>query len=151
MTAGPPSGTVTFVFTDVEGSTALWQDHTRAMAAALARHDEIIAYVLGLGHAINLLFARCLCDSGRGPEEFAGASSTTFEKQLRTAQEVCSENPRLYFDIQNMNPLSPMVFDVMERALGQLRGAAADPDPAAFERIMREGDRWFDAVRTNVG
>jgi hypothetical protein len=42
MTAGPPSGTVTFVFTDVEGSTALWQDHTRAMAAALARHDEIV-------------------------------------------------------------------------------------------------------------
>ena len=42
MTGTPPSGTVTFVFTDVEGSTALWQDHPRAMAAALARHDEIV-------------------------------------------------------------------------------------------------------------
>lgn len=37
-----PTGTVTFVFTDVEGSTALWQDHPIAMAAALARHDEIL-------------------------------------------------------------------------------------------------------------
>jgi len=42
MTVGPPSGTVTFVFTDIEGSTALWQDQTQAMAAALARHDEIV-------------------------------------------------------------------------------------------------------------
>jgi predicted ATPase/class 3 adenylate cyclase len=42
MTGTRPSGTVTFVFTDVEGSTALWQDHPRAMSAALARHDEIV-------------------------------------------------------------------------------------------------------------
>lgn len=33
---------MTFVFTDIEGSTALWQDRARAMAAALARHDEIV-------------------------------------------------------------------------------------------------------------
>jgi len=33
---------VTFVFTDVEGSTVLWQDHPEAMAAALGRHDEIV-------------------------------------------------------------------------------------------------------------
>lgn len=42
MAAGAPSGTITFVFTDVEGSTALWQDHPGAMAVALARHDEIV-------------------------------------------------------------------------------------------------------------
>ena len=40
--AGVPTGTVTFLFTDVEGSTRLWQGHPGAMAAALARHDEII-------------------------------------------------------------------------------------------------------------
>ena len=37
-----PSGTVTFLFTDVEGSTSLWQDHPQAMSAALSRHDEIL-------------------------------------------------------------------------------------------------------------
>ncbi len=42
MTGTPPSGTVTFVFTDIEGSTSLWQDHPQAMAAALARHDDIV-------------------------------------------------------------------------------------------------------------
>ncbi len=38
----PPTGTVTFLFTDVEGSTRLWQEHPEAMAVALARHDEIM-------------------------------------------------------------------------------------------------------------
>ena len=37
-----PSGTVTFFFTDIEGSTRLWQEHPEAMKAALARHDEIV-------------------------------------------------------------------------------------------------------------
>ena len=37
-----PSGTVTFLFTDLEGSTRLWEEHPEAMKAALARHDEIL-------------------------------------------------------------------------------------------------------------
>ena len=37
-----PSGTVTFLFTDLEGSTRLWEEHPEAMQAALARHDEIL-------------------------------------------------------------------------------------------------------------
>lgn len=40
--AGPPSGTVTFLFTDVEGSTRLWERHTEAMKRALRDHDEIL-------------------------------------------------------------------------------------------------------------
>ena len=37
-----PSGTVTFLFTDIEGSTRLWEEHPDAMRDALARHDEIV-------------------------------------------------------------------------------------------------------------
>jgi predicted ATPase/class 3 adenylate cyclase len=37
-----PTGTVTFLFTDVEGSTRLWEEHPDGMQAALARHDELI-------------------------------------------------------------------------------------------------------------
>ena len=39
---GVPSGTVTFLFTDVEGSTGLWQAAPDAMRLALARHDSIV-------------------------------------------------------------------------------------------------------------
>ena len=37
-----PSGTVTFLFTDIEGSTQLWEQHPQAMPGALARHDAIL-------------------------------------------------------------------------------------------------------------
>ena len=37
-----PTGTVTFLFTDLEGSTRLWEEHPEAMQGALARHDEIL-------------------------------------------------------------------------------------------------------------
>src|SRR5262245_30276826 len=37
-----PTGTVTFLFTDIEGSTRLWEEHPDAMPAALVRHDEIL-------------------------------------------------------------------------------------------------------------
>jgi predicted ATPase/class 3 adenylate cyclase len=37
-----PSGTVTFLFTDIEGSTRLWEQHPQAMAGALARHDALL-------------------------------------------------------------------------------------------------------------
>jgi class 3 adenylate cyclase len=33
-----PVGTVTFLLTDVEGSTRLWEAHPQAMEQALARH-----------------------------------------------------------------------------------------------------------------
>ena len=37
-----PSGTVTFLFTDIEGSTALWERDQVAMAAAVARHLTLL-------------------------------------------------------------------------------------------------------------
>src|SRR5687767_8746260 len=37
-----PSGTVTFLFTDIEGSTQLWEKHPEAMKEALAKHDSIL-------------------------------------------------------------------------------------------------------------
>ena len=39
---GLPSGTVTFLFTDLESSTTLWDKHPDAMRHALSRHDEIL-------------------------------------------------------------------------------------------------------------
>src|SRR5262245_41269512 len=38
----PPSGIVTFLFTDIEGSTKLAQEHPHTMPALLARHNEIL-------------------------------------------------------------------------------------------------------------
>ena len=37
-----PAGTVTFLFTDIEGSTALWEQYAEAARLALARHDMLV-------------------------------------------------------------------------------------------------------------
>ena len=64
-----PTGTVTFLFTDVEGSTRLWEQAPEAMRLALARHDALAADVIahhdgvlvrprGEGDSLFAVFAR---------------------------------------------------------------------------------------------
>src|SRR5207253_9340952 len=38
-----PTGTVTFLLTDIEGSTRMWEEQPEAMRAALVLHDEVAA------------------------------------------------------------------------------------------------------------
>ena len=40
--AARPTGTVTFLFTDIEGSTSRWEEQTEEPGAALARHDDVL-------------------------------------------------------------------------------------------------------------
>src|ERR687898_546177 len=40
--AEPHTGNITFLFTDVEGSTSLWERTPKAMSESLSRHDEIL-------------------------------------------------------------------------------------------------------------
>jgi predicted ATPase/class 3 adenylate cyclase len=41
-TGDPPSGVVTFLFTDIEGSTRRWEADAEAMRAALSKHDQVL-------------------------------------------------------------------------------------------------------------
>jgi len=45
-----PSGTVTFLFTDIEGSTQLWEQHPKEMKVALAKHDSILRTAIEYNH-----------------------------------------------------------------------------------------------------
>jgi predicted ATPase/class 3 adenylate cyclase len=60
-----PTGTVTFLFTDVEGSTALWECHPGPMRVALARHDALIEGAVA-GHEGTVVRPR-----GEGDSRFA--------------------------------------------------------------------------------
>ena len=66
---GPPSGTVTFLFTDIEGSTSLWESAPEAMRAALERHDAVLRGSIGAhagqvfstgGDGLAAVFARSM-------------------------------------------------------------------------------------------
>jgi predicted ATPase/class 3 adenylate cyclase len=45
-----PTGTVTFLYTDIEGSTQLWEGHPQAMVVAHARHNQILREIIESNH-----------------------------------------------------------------------------------------------------
>ena len=62
-----PSGTVTFLFTDIEGSTTRWEHQPETMGVALARHDALVRaaihdhdghVVKTMGDAVHAVFVR---------------------------------------------------------------------------------------------
>jgi predicted ATPase/class 3 adenylate cyclase len=60
-----PAGTVTFLLTDIEGSTRLWESNPEAMEVALQRHDGLLAEVIE-GHGGHVITSR-----GEGDSFFA--------------------------------------------------------------------------------
>jgi len=81
-----PTGTVTFLFTDIEGSTRLWEEHPSAMRPALASHDELIASAVANngGHLIK--------STGDGAyavfDRAVNAAATAVEAQRRFQEEL---------------------------------------------------------------
>src|SRR3712207_5139180 len=70
-----PSGTVTFLLTDVQGSTALWEDAPEAMGAALVRHDALLraAIVEHGGHVVKTTGDGFRTTVARAPDAVAAA------------------------------------------------------------------------------
>jgi predicted ATPase/class 3 adenylate cyclase len=60
-----PAGTVTFLLTDIEGSTRLWESNPEAMEVALQQHDRLLANVIE-GHGGQVVVSR-----GEGDSLFA--------------------------------------------------------------------------------
>jgi predicted ATPase/class 3 adenylate cyclase len=54
MESAFPAGTVTFLFTDIEGSTRLWEQYPEGMQRALSRHDDLIRAAIE-GHGGNVI------------------------------------------------------------------------------------------------
>jgi class 3 adenylate cyclase len=57
-----PDGILTFLLTDIEGSTPLWERHRAVMGAALAQHEELVARAVG-AHGGRLIKTRGEGDS----------------------------------------------------------------------------------------
>lgn len=79
-----PSGTVTLLFTDVEGSTRLWEAEPEAMARALRRHDEIVgAAIRGAGGFIFKTVGDAFCAAFATPQA-ALSAVVAAQRQLGT-------------------------------------------------------------------
>jgi chorismate mutase/prephenate dehydrogenase len=109
-------------------------------------HDRLIAYVLGLSHALSIAFFTALSESGEAAPKLAKMSSTTFDSQLLVSAAVAQDNPHLYFEIQNLNKFGLGPLDALCDAARRIRETVADGDEQAFVELMERG-RDYLAMR----
>jgi chorismate mutase/prephenate dehydrogenase len=112
----------------------------------LESHDRLIAYVLGLAHAVNIAFFTALAESGEAAPRLAGLSSTTFDAQLEIARSVAGENPHLYFEIQSLNDYGTESLSALLYAVERVRSVVRAGDEDAFIRLMKIGAEYLGGV-----
>lgn len=105
----------------------------------LDEHDRLIAYVLGLSHAVNIAFFTALAESGEAAPKLARMSSTTFDAQLDVAARVAEESPALYFEIQALNDYGTESLTALLFAVERLRATVRSHDAAGFRQMMERG------------
>src|SRR3974390_1780204 len=91
----------------------------------LDEHDRLIAYVLGLSHALNIAFFTALAESGEAAPRLAALSSTTYDAQIDVASRVAQESPELYFEIQHLNAYGRESLQALRTAVEKVCKAAA--------------------------
>ena len=139
------------IFIDLGDAAATAQ--ARALFAAtmaeqiemsLEDHDRLIAFVLGLSHALNLVFFTALANSGELVPRLQKLSSTTFDAQLKVAALVARDNPHLYFDIQTLNEYGGMALAALTEAAATIKRLVETRDEAGFVALMEAGRRYLE-------
>src|SRR5271165_5774919 len=70
-----PTGTVTFLFSDVEGSTQRWETHREAMKVAVARHEQLMRAAIDQhGGYIFKIMGDAFCVAFATPPQALGAA-----------------------------------------------------------------------------
>jgi chorismate mutase/prephenate dehydrogenase len=105
----------------------------------VTEHDELMAYVLGLSHALNIVFNATLMKSGIPFDVLSSVSSTTFGKQSELSIDVAHDNADLYYTIQHANPYNAHSFAHLKDAIYEFR----ELDRDGFLHLMSESRKYF--------
>ena len=106
-------------------------------------HDRLIAYVLGLSHALNIAFFTALANSGEAAPKLAKLSSTTFDAQLLVAALVAQDNPYLYFEIQKLNKFGLAPLEALCESSERIKQLVASGDESGFVDLMQKGREYL--------
>jgi chorismate mutase/prephenate dehydrogenase len=113
----------------------------------LDEHDRLIAFVLGLSHALNIAFFTALAESGEAAPRLARMSSTTFDSQLDVASRVAADNPHLYFEIQSLNAFGEEPLIALSAAVERLLRTVRERDAEGFVALMQRGHEYLQVRR----
>lgn len=107
------------------------------------RHDHYMGAVLGMAHLVNLGFAGALSHFGIPFPELMQVASVTFLKQIITTHEVIRENPKLYYEIQRMNPSTTPVLESLIASFQRLQATIESGDGEGFAEMIAESRTYF--------
>jgi|HigsolmetaAR204D_1030405.scaffolds.fasta_scaffold00227_13 chorismate mutase/prephenate dehydrogenase len=110
---------------------------------SLDDHDRLIAYVLGLSHALNIAFFTALAESGEAAPRLAKLSSTTYDAQVDVATRVANESPELYFEIQSLNDYGRESLQALRDAVERIWDAVTHDDARQFAELMLKGREYL--------
>lgn len=129
-----------------KATRALFADTTASLVDVdVDKHDELMSYVLGLSHLVNLVFAEVLQQSGLPYDALSRAASTTFNAQLDVVRPVAHENQDLYYEIQAENRHTSELVGRLQRSLDAYAKAIASRSRDDFRRLMGAGRAYLDA------
>jgi chorismate mutase/prephenate dehydrogenase len=111
---------------------------------SMARHDEIVSYVLGLSHFVNVAIARALMRSSMPYDTLARIGSTTFHAQMETTATVIREQPELYYAIQKLNAFTPSMYASLRSAIEDISGFVERGEADAFVHMMSAARDWME-------
>jgi chorismate mutase/prephenate dehydrogenase len=117
---------------------------------SLDEHDRLIAYVLGVSHALNIAFFTALANSGEDAKRLASLSSTTYDAQVDIATNVSQESPELYFEIQDLNEYGRESLQALRAAMEKVWNTVMQHDAPGFKELMLQG-REYLAGRQKIG
>lgn len=139
------------IFIDLGDAAALQQAQdlfaptmAERVVMGLDEHDRLIAFVLGLSHALNIAFFTALADSGEAALRLAKLSSTTFDAQLDVASRVAAESPDLYFEIQSLNDYGGESLSSLKAAVDRVLHAVGTKNAGEFTSLMTRGRAYLD-------
>lgn len=110
---------------------------------SLDEHDRLIAYVLGLSHALNIAFFTALAGSGEAAPRLAAMSSTTYDAQADIAEKVSNESADLYFEIQSLNDYGRESLQALRDAVERVYKAVSNNDLKDFAAMMSQGREYL--------
>jgi hypothetical protein len=145
----PPTGTVTFLLTDIEGSTRLWETAPDAMEEALQRHDRLLSSVIE-GHGGVVVTSR-----GEGDSFFAcfGSAVSAVEAaggcQLRLNAEAWPAGAALQVRM-GLHTGEPAVGEASDAIAATLL-AGSRPDMRGVAPVARLAASAFELCRAFTG
>jgi len=109
----------------------------------LEEHDSLVAYLLGLSHAVNLAYSDVLAKSDFTFKDLSLMASTTFAKQSAVSREVSEENAELYYAIQRQNPKNKEVLEKLLESVKRVMTMSRED----FIESMKQETIWYSCKK----